>query len=116
MMITLLQDILADLTKRKDSTTILGITALIIALSVLLFGASRIAIVNFIMIINLVLVGWIFRAGWSARQKGEKPKLLLIAGIALGICILQAWQLSVGLAQLAEFADKVKDFQRLIEK
>ena len=115
-MVTLLQEIFADITKRKDINTILAVVSLILAVASLFFRASNIAILNFIIIINLVLVGWVFQVGWSERKKGGKPKILLISGIALGICVFQVLQLSMGLAQLAQFADQLQDLQHLIKK
>jgi hypothetical protein len=50
---------------------------------------------------NLTLAGWLLHIGWLQRGQQQKPKVLIITGIALGLSLIGVLQFNSTVASLA---------------
>lgn len=112
----LLKDFWKDITERKNKDAILCLVALVLSLIFFFNGLTNNSLFNFLLVMNLVLLGWVLQSGWKAREQGEKPKILILGGIALILYVFKVWQLSDAIAQLATFRENFQNLQHYIDK
>lgn len=101
-MTAIFKEVLADVIERKDVNTIVAIGSVVLSLIFVTIGATTVNLFNFLLIMNIAVVGWMLHVGWQDKKRGDKPKLLILALIALLPYVLQAWHFSEALASLAQ--------------
>ena len=114
-MVAIFKEVVSDVTERKDVHTILAIASLVIALILISIGASSNSLFNFIMVMNIALSGWLLNTGWTAKKHGDKPKLLVLAAIALALSALQIWQFCSIFAQVAQAGESMRNMRQMFK-
>jgi 4-amino-4-deoxy-L-arabinose transferase-like glycosyltransferase len=100
-MVALFREVVSDVTEKRDLQTILAIACLLISLCFVLFGVSSFILFDFLALMNLTLAGWLLHIGWLQRGQQQKPKVLIITGIALGLSLIGVLQFNSTVASLA---------------
>lgn len=110
-MTAIFKEVLADVTERKDASTIVAIGSVVLGIIFVTVGATTVNLFNFLLLMNMAVIGWTLHVGWLEKKRGEKPKLLILALVALFLYVLQAWHFSEALASLSQFKGQIETMQ-----
>jgi len=104
-------EIIDDITNKKDLDVILGVVALAMAVVTLIIQYTSSTLINMVLYVTPALSGWVLHAGYTATGKNQKTKLFLLGGISLG---LSAVSLYIVAGLIADIRDIIRNILRRI--